>query len=84
MEPPLWRKKDIFIRLKVELQCDTAIPLLGTYPGKNHDLKKYKTLIEALFRMDKTWKYSKFPLTMNGYRRTYGNGSFSCFNKLHP
>ena len=52
-------------KLKIELPCDPAIPLLGIYP------KKTKTLIltdiciprfiEALFTIAKMLKQSKYP-----------------------
>ena len=39
---PLWRTVLRFLKkLKIELPYDPAVPLLGKYPGKNHNLKKY-------------------------------------------
>ena len=63
---PLWKTVwRILEKLKTELPCDPAIPLLGVY------LKKMKTLtqkdkcklmfIAALFTIAKTWKQPKCP-----------------------
>ena len=39
---PLWKTVRRFLRkLKIELPFDPAIPLLGIYPEKNHDWKRY-------------------------------------------
>ena len=39
---PLWRTVWRFLKkLKIELPYDSAIPLLGIYPEKNHNLKRY-------------------------------------------
>ena len=62
----LWKTVWKFLKkLKIELPCDPAIPLLGIYP------KKMKTLIKkdmctpmfiaALFTVAKIWKQPKFP-----------------------
>ena len=40
---PLWKTLwRCFRKLKIELSFDPAIPLLGIYPEKNHDLKRYR------------------------------------------
>ena len=42
---PLWRTLWMFLRkLKIELPYDPAIPFLGIYPEKNHNLKMYMPL----------------------------------------
>ena len=52
-------------RLKIELPDDLAIPLLGIYPEKNHDSKRYMPpmFISALFTITKTWNPPKCPST---------------------
>ena len=41
MIQPLWRTVwRFFKKLKIELPCDPAIPLLGIYPEKNHNSKR--------------------------------------------
>ena len=65
---PLWKTVRRFLKkLKIELPCGPAIPLLGIY------LKKKKTLIQkvtctpmfiaALFTIAKIWKQPKCPST---------------------
>ena len=52
----------MFLRkLKIELQYDPAIPLLGIYPDKTIIQKDACTpmFIAALFTIDKTWKQPK-------------------------
>ena len=48
-------------KLKIELQHDQAIPLLGIYPEKTIIQKDICTpmFIAALFTIAKTWKQSK-------------------------
>ena len=54
MIQPLWRTVwRFFIKLKIELPYDPAIPLLGIYPQKT----------AALFTIARTWKPPKCPLT---------------------
>ena len=52
-------------KLKVELPCDPAIPLLGIYPDKIIIQKATCTpmFTAALFAMPKTWKQPKCPST---------------------
>ena len=39
---PLWKTVQRFLRkLIIKLSFDLAIPLLGIYPGKNHDSKRH-------------------------------------------
>ena len=39
---PLWRTQwRFFKKLKTELLCEPAIPLLGRYPEKKHNLKRH-------------------------------------------
>ena len=52
-------------KLYIELPYDSAIPLSGIYPDKTFLKKDTCThmLIEALFKIAKTWKQPKCPLT---------------------
>ena len=65
MVQPLWKTVWRFLRkLKIELPCDPAIPLLGIYP-KNTIIQKdtcTPVFIAALFTIAKTWKQLKCPL----------------------
>ena len=58
----MWR---VLIKLKLELLCDPAIPLLGIYPNKTLIHKDTCTPVfkAALFTIGKTWKPPKCPLT---------------------
>ena len=63
---PLWRTVQRFLKkLKIELQYDPAIPLLGMYLEKTIIWKDTCTLvfIAALFTIAKTWKQPKCPST---------------------
>ena len=63
MQPP-WKTVWRFLKkLKIELQYDSAIPLLGIYPKKTIIQKDTCTpmFIAALFRIAKTWKQPKCP-----------------------
>ena len=53
----------LLVKLKIELLCDLAIPLLGLYPEKIIIQKDTCTpvFIAALFTIAKTWKQSKCP-----------------------
>ena len=55
----------LLIKLKTELPCDLAIPLLGLYPEKTIIQKDTCTtvFIAALFTIAKIWKQPKWPLT---------------------
>ena len=62
---PLWRTVWRFLKkLKIELPCDSAIPLLGIYPEKTIIQKESRTtmFIAALFTIARTWKQPKCPL----------------------
>ena len=66
MIQPLWRTVWRFLKkLKIELPCDPAIPLLGIYPEKTIIQKESCTtmFIAALFTMARTWKQPKCPST---------------------
>ena len=61
-----WRTVWRFLKkLKIELPCDPAIPLLGIYPEKTRIQKESCTtmFIAALFTVARTWKQPKCPLT---------------------
>ena len=53
-------------KLRIDLPCDPAIPLLSIYPKdlKTHNLKDIYTLIftAALFKVVRTWKQQKCPI----------------------
>ena len=56
---PLWRTVwRCLKKLKIELPCDTAIPLLGIYPEKTIIQKDTcpPMIIAALFTITRTWK----------------------------
>ena len=66
MIPPLWRTVWRFLKkLKIELPCDLAIPLLGIYPEKTIFQKEsYTTMFTAaLFTIARTCWQPKCPLT---------------------
>ena len=62
MIQPLQRTVRWFLKkLKIELPCDPAIPLLGLYPEKTIIQKASCTtlFIAALFTIARTWKQPK-------------------------
>ena len=66
MTQPLWRTVSRFLKkLKIELPCDPAIPLLGMYPEKTIIQKESctKMFTAALFTITRTWKQPKCPST---------------------
>ena len=65
MIQPLWRTLWRFLKLKIELPYDPAIPLMGIYLEKPRIQKDTGTpmFIPALFRIAKTWKQPKCPST---------------------
>ena len=66
MIQPLWRRVWRFLKkLKIELPCDPAIPLLGIYPEKAIIQKDTYTpiFIAALFTIARAWKQPKCPST---------------------
>ena len=61
---PLWRTVWRFLKkLKIELPCDPAIPLLAIYPEKTIIEKDTCTsmFIAALFTIARSWKQPKCP-----------------------
>ena len=63
---PLWRTVWKFLKkLKKELPCGPAIPLLGIYPEKTINQKDTCTpvFIAALFTIARSWKQTKRPST---------------------
>ena len=62
---PLWRTVWRFLKLKIELPYDSAIPLLGIYPEKTIIQKDTSApmFTAALFTIARTWKQSKSPST---------------------
>ena len=66
MIQPLWRTVwRVLKKLKIELQYDPAIPLLGIYPEKTIIQKEscITMFIAALFTIAITWKQPKCPST---------------------
>ena len=75
-------------KLKIQLPCDPAIPLLGIYPGKTKALIRKDThtpmFIAALFTIAKTWKQPKCPPTDEWVRKmwhTYTMEYYSAIKK---
>ena len=66
MVQPLWK-------LKIELQFDPAVPLLGIYPEKTMTCKDTCCLmfIAALFSIAKTWKLPKCPSTEEWVKQSW-------------
>ena len=66
MVQPLWKTVQRFLKkLKIELSCDPAIPLLGIYPDKTVIQKDTYTpmFIAGLFTIAKSWKQPTCSLT---------------------
>ena len=66
MIQPLGRAVWRFLKkLKIELPCDPAVPLLGIYPEKTIIQKETCTTMfsAAVFTTAKTWKQPKCPST---------------------
>ena len=66
MIQPLWRTLWRFLKkLKIELPCDPAIPLLGIFPEKTIIQKASCTRMftATLFTIARTWKQPKCPST---------------------
>ena len=74
MVQPLWRTVWRFLKkVKIELQYDPAVPLLGIYP-KETILQKYTCtpmFIAALFTVAKTWKQPNCPSTEEWIKKTW-------------
>ena len=76
--PPLWKTvwrflKKLKIEYRIEIEYNTAIPVLGIYPEKIMTQKDTYTLmfIIALYTIAKTWKQSKFPSTEEQIKKTW-------------
>ena len=65
MIQPLWRVVWRFLKLKIELPHNPAIPLLGIYPEKTIIQKESCTTMfnAALFTIGRTWKQPNCPST---------------------
>ena len=77
MIQPLWRTVWRFPKkLKIELPCDPAIPLLGTYPEKTIIQRDTCTLMftAALFITARTWKPPKCPSTEEWIKKIWVRG----------
>ena len=59
-------------KLKIELPCDPAMPVLGIYPKKTIIQKHtcIQVLIAALFTMARTWKQPKCSSTEEWIKKT--------------
>ena len=59
-----WSIESFLSKLKIELPCDPAMPLLSTYPEKTIVWKDTCTsvFITAPFTIDRTLKQPKYPL----------------------
>ena len=71
---PLWRTVWRFLRkLKIELSCDPAVPLLGIYPEKTIIQKDIGTpmFIVALFTIARSWKPPKCPSPDEWIKKLY-------------
>jgi hypothetical protein len=80
---PLWKKIWRLLKnLNIDLPCDPAIPLLGSYPKERDTGFSRDTctpmFIAALFTIAKLWKQ---PLLMNGSRKC---GIYAKRNSTHP
>ena len=74
MIQPLWKTVWKFLKkLKIELSCDPAIPLLGIYPEKTILQKESFTtmFIAALFTVARTWKQPMCPSTDEWIKKTW-------------
>ena len=76
MTQQLWRTVHRFLKkLKIELPCDLAIPLLSTYQKKTKTLmQKYirtSRFPEALFTKPKLCKQPKYPLLDEWIKKMY-------------
>ena len=63
---PLWKTVQSFLKkLKTELPCDLAIPLMGMHPHKTIIQKDtcISMFIAALFTVARAWKQLKCPFT---------------------
>ena len=72
--PPLWQTLWIFLRkIKIELQFDPAIPLLGIFPELTMIWKDTCTLIfiAALYTIAKIWKPPKCPSTEDWIKKMW-------------
>ena len=71
---PLWRTVWRFLKkLKIELPCDPAIPLLGIYPEKTMIQNETCTTMFtiALFTVARTWKQPKCPSTAEWIKKMW-------------
>ena len=71
---PLWKTVRRFLeKLKIELLCEPAIPLLSICPDKTVILKDLCTPISiaAPFTIARTWKQPKCPSTDEGIKKVW-------------
>ena len=92
MVQSLWKTVWKFLRkLKIKLQYDPAIPLLGIYPDKTIIQKDTCTpmFIAALFTIAKTWKQPKCRSTDEWIKKVWYIYTVECYstikkNKIMP
>ena len=74
MIQPVWRTVWRFLKkLKIELPCDPAIPLLGIYPEKTiiQEESCITMFIAALFTIARTWKQTQCPSTIEWIKKMW-------------
>ena len=79
---PLWNTACRFLKkLKLDLPCDTAIPLLGTCPEETRIQKDTHTPIftASLFTTGRTWKRPKCPPTEEWIKKMWSIYSMECY-----
>ena len=75
-----WKTVWRFCKLKINLPCDPAIPLLGVYPEK-HMIQKdtcIPMLTATRFTIAKTWKQPKCPLTEKWIKKMWYRHTVEC------
>ena len=84
MIPPLWRTVWRFLKkLRIKLPYDPTIPLLGIYLEETIIEKDTCTpvFIAALFRVARTWKQPRCPLTDEWIKNC---GTYIEWNTIQP
>ena len=85
MIQPLWRTVWRFLKkLKIEVPYDSAIPLLGIYPGKTIIQKESCTTMftATLFTIARTWKQPKCPLTDEWITKMWHIYTMECYSAI--
>ena len=85
MIQPLWRTVWRFLKkLKIELPCDPAIPLLAIYPEKTIIEKDTCTsmFIAALFTIARSWKQPKCPSRDEWIKKLWYIYTMECYSAI--